>query len=81
MAIAAAHPRPRITPKARQTWEFLGEHQRRMAERRGGLRKFYCGNPECAELLFEYVIPIGFFIQRCTHCKTWQTLTTEANDR
>jgi hypothetical protein len=51
-----------LTGKAARAWKLLGEHEQRMAEKRG-LREFRCGG--CQAVIAHYVAPIGMFLWPC----------------
>jgi len=64
-----------LSPKAQRAWAYLEAHERRMAERRGGIQTYRCG--ECKSAMFHYVPPIGLHVGRCGQCGAWQKFSTE----
>lgn len=65
-----------LTPKARRAWKFLGEHEQRMATKRG-LREFRCEG--CQAVIAHYIAPNALFLWPCHLCGHINKLSSSLN--
>lgn len=65
-----------LTGKALRAWKLLGEHEQRMATKRG-LREFRCGG--CQAVIAHYIAPNALVLWPCHLCGHTNKLSSSLN--